>query len=191
PNMVVAAPMDELELRNLMYTSQLPNQGPFVIRYPRGRGVTVNWKKKMRKIPVGKGRKLADGDDIAILTIGTTGIFAKEAIEKLKNENVHAAHYDMRFVKPLDHKLLNEIGKKFNKVITVEDGTIMGGFGSAVMEYFNDNNYTTLVKRVGVPDKFIEHGNQEELQKECGFDTDGIVRTVRSIVKPKVLSNAG
>jgi len=191
PNITVAAPMDELELRNLMYTSQLENQGPFVIRYPRGRGVTVNWKKKMRKIPVGKGRKLADGDDIAVLTIGTTGIFAKEAIEKLKNDNIHAAHYDMRFVKPLDHKLLNEIGKKFNKIITVEDGTIMGGFGSAVMEYFNDNDYTTIVKRIGVPDKFIEHGSQDELQKECGFDTDGIVRAVRSIVKPKVLSNAG
>ncbi len=191
PNMTVAAPMDELELRNLMYTSQLANQGPFVIRYPRGRGVTINWKKKMRKIPIGKGRKLTDGEDIAILTIGTTGIFAKEAVEKLKNDNIYAAHYDMRFVKPLDHKLLNEIGKKFSKIITVEDGTIMGGFGSAVMEYFNDNDYATNVKRLGVPDRFIEHGDQDELQKECGFDTDGIMRAVRSIVKPKVLSNAG
>ena len=191
PNMTVAAPMDEIELRNLMYTSQLPDQGPFVIRYPRGRGVTINWKKRMRKIQVGKGRKLTDGDDIAILTIGTTGIFAKEAVEKLKNDNIHAAHYDMRFVKPLDHKLLNEVGKKFSKIITVEDGTIMGGFGSAVMEYFNDNDYATIVKRLGVPDRFIDHGDPDELQKECGFDTEGILRAVRSIVKPKVLSNAG
>ena len=191
PNMTVAAPMDEIELRNLMYISQLPDQGPFVIRYPRGRGVTIDWKKKLKKIQVGKGRKLTDGDDIAILTIGTTGMFAKEAVEKLKNDNIHAAHYDMRFVKPIDHKLLNEIGKKFSKIITVEDGTIMGGFGSAVMEYFNDNDYATIVKRLGVPDKFIEHGAQDELQKECGFDTNGIIRAVRSIVKPKVLSNAG
>jgi len=191
PNMVVSAPMDEIELRNLMYTSQLRNQGPFVIRYPRGRGVNVEWKKKMRKIQVGKGRKLTDGDDIAILTVGTVGNFVQDAIAKLKGDNIYAAHYDMRFVKPLDHKLLDEVGNKFKQVITVEDGAIMGGFGSAVMEYFNDNGYTTLVKRLGVPDKFIEHGNQDELHKECGYDVEGIVNTVRSIVKPKVLSNAG
>lgn len=191
PNMIVSAPMNEHELRNLMYTAQVKDHGPFVIRYPRGRGVMVDWRNAMQEIPIGKGRKLASGDDIAILSVGTVGNFVSEALQKLEHDNIHAAHYDMRFVKPLDHALLDEVAKKYKRVITVEDGTIMGGFGSAVMEYFNDNGHTTLVRRMGIPDHFVEHGSPEELQRECGYDTEGIVQVVRSIVKPKILSNAG
>ncbi|MFO8234278.1 MAG: 1-deoxy-D-xylulose-5-phosphate synthase [Bacteroidales bacterium] len=191
PNMTVAAPMDEMELRNLMYTAQLKNQGPFTIRYPRGKGVTVDWQKPMKEIKTGTGRKLKDGEDLAILTIGHVGNFAKEAIEKLEENNYSIAHYDMRFVKPLDKKILGEVGKKFSKVVTIEDGTIVGGFGSAVLEFLNENGFNTQVKRMGIPDRFIEHGGQPDLYRECGYDVQGIIKTVKSLAKPKVFSNAG
>jgi len=188
PNMIVSAPMDESDLRNLMYTAQLKDYGPFSIRYPRGRGVMVDWKKEFSEIKIGKGRMMKDGRDLAILTIGNTGIIAKEAIEKLEKENYSIAHYDMRFVKPIDEEILHSVFKKFKYVITVEDGVIQGGFGSAVIEFMCDNLYSSAVKRLGVPDKFIEHGSQQELYKECGFDVDGIIKEVKGMVKKRVLS---
>jgi 1-deoxy-D-xylulose-5-phosphate synthase len=190
PNMIVAAPMNEVELRNLMYTAQRKNHGPFSIRYPRGRGITVDWKKSFREIPVGKGRTLRKGTDIAILSIGTAGNLVAEAIDKLEEERFSVAHYDLRFVKPLDETLLHEVFKHFKLVITVEDGIISGGFGSAVLEFMCDQGYTSRVKRLGIPDRFIEHGTQQELYRECGFDVEGIMETVKSMVKPKVLSKA-
>ena len=183
PNIVVASPMNEEELRNLMFTGQLENKGPFVIRYPRGNGNSVNWRTEMREIPVGKGRKIQDGTDLAILSIGPIGNRVKRACNKLEEENISCAHYDMRFVKPLDVHLLHEIAGKFDKIITIEDGTINGGFGSAVLEFLSENNYTTKVVRLGIPDRFIDHGTQTELYKECGFDLDGILESVREMIK--------
>ncbi len=174
PNMIVSAPMNEAELRNLMYTAQLPDKGPFTIRYPRGKGVMTEWKTPLKEIRVGTGRKLLNGEDIAILTIGHPGNFAQEAIAMLREQGVSAAHYDMRFAKPIDETLLHEVFSKFNKVITVEDGCIMGGFGSAVIEFMADNRYQAEVARLGIPDKFIHHGTPEELQEDCGFDSYGI-----------------
>jgi len=191
PNMTVAAPMDELELRNMMYTAQLSLKGPVSIRYPRGRGVHVDWQKPMQEIPPGKGRKLQEGDDLAILTIGHTGNYAGEAIRRLEDQNISIAHYDMRFLKPLDEDLLHEVGKKYKMILTVEDGTIVGGLGTAVMEFMMEHQYQARIKKLGIPDRFIEHGSPEELQRYCGFDAEGIYQTIRSMVKPKVLSNAG
>jgi 1-deoxy-D-xylulose-5-phosphate synthase len=183
PNMVVAAPMNEEELRNLMYTAQLPNQGPFSIRYPRGNGVMTEWKTPFKEIKIGQGRKVTSGDDIAILTIGHPGNFAQTAIESLKDAGVSIAHYDMRFVKPLDTLLLHEVFTKFNKVITVEDGCLMGGFGSAVLEFMVDQKYQAEIIRLGIPDEYIHHGTQEELWADCGFDAQSIVRTISGIFK--------
>jgi 1-deoxy-D-xylulose-5-phosphate synthase len=181
PNMVVAAPMNEEELRNLMYTAQLPNQGPFSIRYPRGNGVITEWKTPFKEIKIGEGRKVTAGEDIAILTIGHPGNFAQKAIEALKGAGVSIAHYDMRFVKPLDTLLLHEVFSKFNKVITVEDGCLMGGFGSAILEFMVDQKYQAEVVRLGIPDEYIHHGTQEELWADCGFDTQSIIKTVSTI----------
>ena len=183
PNMVVAAPMNEEELRNLMYTAQLPNQGPFSIRYPRGNGVMTEWKTPFKEIKIGQGRKVTAGDDIAILTVGHPGNFAQEAIEQLKGTGVSIAHYDMRFVKPLDTLLLHEIFTKFKKVITIEDGCLMGGFGSAILEFMVDQKYQAEVIRLGIPDEYIHHGTQEELWADCGFDTPSIIRTISTIFK--------
>jgi 1-deoxy-D-xylulose-5-phosphate synthase len=191
PNMIVAAPMDEWELRNMMYTAQHSVKGPISIRYPRGRGVHVDWQKPMQEIPTGRGRKLQDGDDLAILTLGHTGNFAAEAIRRLEDQNISIAHYDMRFLKPLDEDLLHEIGKKYKIVLTVEDGTVLGGLGTAVMEFMAEHQYTMRIKKLGIPDRFIEHGSPEELQRYCGFDAEGIYQAIQSMVKPKVLSNAG
>lgn len=181
PNMVVAAPMNEEELRNLMYTAQLPNQGPFSIRYPRGNGVMTEWKTPFKEIKIGQGRKVTSGDDIAILSIGHPGNFAQKAIEQLNGSGVSVAHYDMRFVKPLDTLLLHEIFSKFDKVITVEDGCLMGGFGSAVLEFMIDQKYKADVIRLGIPDEYIHHGTQEELWADCGFDTAAIVKTISDL----------
>lgn len=181
PNMVVTAPMNEEELRNLMYTAQLPNQGPFSIRYPRGNGVMTEWKTPFKEIKVGQGRKVTSGDDIAILSVGHPGNFAQKAIEQLKGSGVSVAHYDMRFVKPLDTLLLHEIFSKFDKVITVEDGCLMGGFGSAVLEFMIDQKYKADVIRLGIPDEYIHHGTQEELWADCGFDTAAIVKTISDL----------
>ena len=182
PNMTVAAPMDESELRNMMFTAQQSDMGPFSIRYPRGRGVMTNWKTAMKAIPVGKGRKLTSGNDLAILTIGHPGNFAKDAIEQLKGTGASIAHYDMRFVKPIDETMLHEIFTKFDKVITVEDGCLMGGFGSAVIEFMSDQKYSAEVVRLGIPDSFIEHGTQQELWEECGFDTGSIIKAALKVL---------
>ena len=182
PNMTVAAPMNEAELRDLMYTAQLENMGPFSIRYPRGNGVMLEWKTPMKAIKVGTGRKVTNGNDVAILTIGHPGNFAQEAIETLKTEGVSVAHYDMRFVKPIDEIMLHEVFSKFKKVITVEDGCLMGGFGSAVIEFMADNTYNAQVVRLGIPDQYIHHGTQKELWADCGFDTNGIIATVQKMM---------
>jgi 1-deoxy-D-xylulose-5-phosphate synthase len=192
PNLVVSAPMDEEELRNLMYTAQLPETNcPFSIRYPRGNGVMTDWKKPMRKITIGKGRRIKNGDDIAILTIGHIGNIATDAIKKLESTGIKVAHYDMRFVKPIDEELLHEVFTKHTKIITVEDGCIMGGMGTAVIEFMADNNYASQVKRLGIPDQYIEHGTQQELYAECGFDADSIVNTVIQMVGMKHNSMIG
>ena len=182
PNMIVVAPMDEIELRNLMYTAQQPQVGPFSIRYPRGNGIHTNWKTIMKAVPVGRGRKISSGEDIAILSIGHVGNFCVNAVEKLSKMGVSAAHYDMRFVKPIDETLLHEVFSKFNEIITVEDGCLMGGMGSAVIEFMADNNYTSRVARLGIPDRYIHHGTQEELWAECGFDANGIVSKVCNLL---------
>jgi 1-deoxy-D-xylulose-5-phosphate synthase len=188
PNMIVAAPMDEIELRNMLYTAQLKEHGPFSIRYPRGRGAIADWKKPFEEIPVGKGRMITDGNDLAVLTIGNTGILAAQAIKELSKENYSIAHFDMRFVKPLDEELLDKVFSKFKYVLTIEDGVLKGGFGSAVLEFMCDNVYASTVKRLGIPDRFIDQGTQQELYKECGFDVEGIVKEVKALVKKRVLS---
>ena len=185
PNLIVSAPMNEEELRNLMYTAQHENMGPFVIRYPRGNGVMVNWKTPMVAIPVGTGRKLRGGQQVAILSIGHPGNFALQACDELAKEGLYPAHYDMRFVKPLDTILLHEVFSNYKNVITVEDGCIMGGFGSAVAEFMLDNHYSSNVVRLGIPDKWIEHGEQTELYIECGFNTQAIINTVKQLCSAK------
>ncbi|MBS1774524.1 MAG: 1-deoxy-D-xylulose-5-phosphate synthase [Bacteroidetes bacterium] len=183
PNMVVSAPMNEAELRNLMYTAQLDeNKLPFVIRYPRGQGVMPEWRTPFEKIEIGKGRMIKDGEDVAILTIGHPGNFAVMACKQLQEEGLNPAHYDMRFAKPLDEELLHEIAQKFNKIITVEDGTIVGGFGSAVLEFMAAHNYTPEVHMLGIPDRLVEHGKPEELHRECGYDAKGIAEAVKKFV---------
>jgi 1-deoxy-D-xylulose-5-phosphate synthase len=181
PNMIVSAPMNEEELRNLMFTSQLPDQGPFTIRYPRGKGVMTEWKTPMKEIKIGQGRKLTSGTDVAILTIGHPGNFAVSAINNLKEKGLSVAHYDMRFVKPIDEVMLHEVFSKFDKVITVEDGCVMGGFGSAVIEFMADNNYQAQVRRLGIPDAYVHHGTQKELWKDCGYDQTGIEQAIIEI----------
>lgn len=189
PNMVVSAPMNESELRNLMYTAQLEeNKYPFVIRYPRGQGVMPEWRTPFEKIEIGKGRMIQEGEEIAILTIGHPGNFALQACKTLNAEGLHPAIYDMRFAKPLDEELLHEIANKFNKIITVEDGTIVGGFGSAVLEFMATNNYTPEVKMLGIPDRIVEHGKPEELHRECGYDALAITSTVREMISGHVKS---
>lgn len=183
PNMIVSAPINEEDLRNLMYTAQAENHGPFSIRYPRGNGTMVEWKTPFKKIKIGTGKRLKNGEQIAVLSIGSIGNEATKAIKILEKEGLSVAHYDMRFVKPIDELLLHEVFAKFNKVITLEDGCIMGGMGSAVLEFMADNNYTATVKRLGVPDEFIEHGTQEELYNECFYNADAIVKTVKSLVQ--------
>jgi 1-deoxy-D-xylulose-5-phosphate synthase len=185
PNMVVSAPMNESELRNLMFTAQQENMGPFSIRYPRGRGVMTEWKTPMQKIKVGSGRKINNGSDIAILTIGHPGNFAVKATEILKQKGISAAHYDMRFAKPIDEILLHEVFSKFDKVITVEDGCIMGGMGSAVIEFMVDNDYKATVKRLGMADQFYDHGTQDELFAEANFDVNAIVETATNLYGEK------
>ena len=179
PNLTIASPYDEHELRRLMYTAQLPDQGTFVIRYPRGRGVLTDWKCPLEAVEVGKGRKMKDGEDLAVITIGPVGNVAEKAILRAeKEQNVSIAHYDLRFLKPIDEDMLHEIGKKFHRIITVEDGVIKGGMGSAVLEFMADNEYTPIVKRIGVKDKFIQHGPVQDLYHICGLDEEGIYDTI-------------
>lgn len=185
PNLTVAAPRNEHELRNLMYTAQQDDMGAFVIRYPRGKGTTAEWHNTPVRIALGTGEKLKDGSDIAVLTIGTIANQARKAIEQIERENadIGIAHYDMRFIKPLDEKILHEVGKKFKKVITIEDGVIQGGFGSAVLEFFADNGYRVQTKRLGIPDTFVEHGTPDELYSMLGLDTEGIANSIREMIR--------
>ncbi len=187
PNMIISAPLNESELRNLMYTAQLESTTlPFVIRYPRGEGVMPQWQTPMQRIEPGRGRKLKDGKEIAILSFGHPGNFAAAAIRDLKNDGIDAAHYDMRFAKPLDTELLHEALKNYPKIITVEDGTIVGGFGSAILEFMAEQGYTNEITLLGIPDRLIEHGTPKELHTECGYDARGIARTAREMMGVKV-----
>jgi 1-deoxy-D-xylulose-5-phosphate synthase len=188
PNMVVSAPMNEEELRDLMYTAQLPDQGPFSIRYPRGEGVMTEWKTPFKAIKVGTGRKLRSGTDIAVLSIGHIGNLATKGIDRLEAEGYSVAHYDMRFVKPIDELLLHEVFSKFKHVVTVEDHGLHGGMGSAVLEFMGDHGYAAHVKRLAIPDTFIEHGTQAELYRECGIDAIAVVEAVKEMLGEKKLS---
>jgi 1-deoxy-D-xylulose-5-phosphate synthase len=181
PNMIVSAPMNEEELRNLMYTAQQEDMGPFSIRYPRGNGVMPEWRRPLKTIEVGKARMICEGEDVAILSIGHIGNEVVKACLELNSEGIHPAHYDMRFVKPLDSTVLHHVFTKFKNVITVEDGCIQGGMGSAVLEFMADNNYSSTIVRLGIPDKIIEHGEQPELWAECGFDSAGIRKAVEKL----------
>ncbi|HET6253535.1 MAG TPA: 1-deoxy-D-xylulose-5-phosphate synthase [Puia sp.] len=187
PNMIVSSPMNESELRNLLYTAQLDsNTSPFVIRYPRGEGVMPEWRTPFQEIPVGKGRKIKDGEGLAILSLGHPGNFVTTAIRELRTEGLDPAHYDMRFVKPLDEALLHEALSRFDRILTVEDGTVLGGFGSAVLEFQAAHGYQATVKILGIPDRVVEHGTPKELQHECGYDAPAIVAAVREMMKVKV-----
>ncbi|MET0242755.1 MAG: 1-deoxy-D-xylulose-5-phosphate synthase [Flavitalea sp.] len=188
PNLVISAPMNEKELRNLMYTAQLDhNNYPFVIRYPRGEGVMPEWRTPFEEIEIGKGRKVKDGEELAILSIGHPGNFVTNAIREVRADGLNPAHYDMRFVKPLDEAMLHEIFRKYDKVITVEDGAIAGGFGSAILEFMAEHNYKADLRMLGIPDRLIEHGTPKQLHAECGYDAAGIAKTVREMLEVKVL----
>ncbi len=190
PNMVIASPLDEVEMRHMMYTAQLDPKGPFVIRYPRGRGQRVDWKKPFEALEIGKGRQIREGTDLAILTLGPIGHEAGKAIALLEKEQIHAAHFDLRFLKPIDKLLLKTVFSQFDKVITVEDASVVGGLGSAVIEYANDNSYKAKIIRLGIPDRFIDHGTPEELYRECGYDAEGIAAAARNLVVSKILTRA-
>ncbi len=192
PNLVVSAPMNEEELRNLMYTAQLDEtEAPFVIRYPRGEGVMPEWKTPFKKLKIGTGRKVISGDDVAILTIGHIGNEGLKAVEQLKKKGVSAALYDLRFVKPLDEVLLHEVFGKFDQVITVEDGCIQGGMGSAVLEFMADHGYSAKVVRLGIPDTIVEHGSQPQLWAECGYDAASIEETATKMMNKKGSTRSG
>ncbi len=187
PNLVISAPMNEEEMRDLMYTAQLDHiKVPFVIRFPRGEGVMVNWRTAFKELPIGKGRKLKDGDALAILSFGHPGNFAQAAIRELRSEGINPAHYDLRFVKPIDEDLLHEAFSKFDKIVTVEDGTVVGGFGTAVLEFMNKYNYKATVKILGIPDRIVEHGSPKELHRECAYDAEGIATAVRELMNETV-----
>jgi 1-deoxy-D-xylulose-5-phosphate synthase len=187
PNFIISSPMNEEELRNLMYTAQLRNFGAFAIRYPRGYGVMTDWQKPFKEIPIGKGRIISEGSEVAILSIGHPGNFVQEAIKNISVEFDPPAHFDLRFVKPLDEELLHNIFKRFNKIITVEDGTIVGGFGTAIVEFMADNGYNAEIIKLGVPDKFIEHGTLKELYHECGYDVESIAQTIKKYASKKTV----
>ena len=188
PNITIAAPMDEHELRRLMFTAQLPDKGTFVIRYPRGQGVKVDWQCPLEEITVGKGRCLHKGTDVAVLTVGPIGNDVESIIGQMEQESPEetaqskVAHYDMRFVKPLDEQLLHEVGRRFSRIITIEDGVRNGGFGSAVLEWLNDHGYQPVVKRLGLPDHFVEHGTIGELRTIVGIDNNSIRQTIDQLL---------
>ena len=184
PNLVISSPLNEWDLRNLMYTGYKTPDGPFVIRYPRGKGEKSDWRNEMQILPIGKGRKLREGNDIAVLSLGPIGNEAIKAINQVEQEGISVAHYDMIYLKPLDEALLHEVGRKFKRIITIENGVIAGGLGSAVLEFMADHGYTPFVKRIGVPDQFIEHGSIPELYKLCGMDADSIAEIIRQLHAP-------
>ena len=181
PNLVISSPLNEWDLRNLMYTGYKTPDGPFVIRYPRGKGEKSDWRNEMQILPIGKGRKLREGNDIAVLSLGPIGNEAIKAINQVEPDGISVAHYDMIYLKPLDEALLHEVGRKFKRIITIENGVIAGGLGSAVLEFMADHGYTPFVKRIGVPDQFIEHGYIPELYKLCGMDADSIAGVIRQM----------
>jgi 1-deoxy-D-xylulose-5-phosphate synthase len=178
PNLTICSPLDEEELRDMMYTAQLPGAGTCVIRYPKGRGTMKDWQKPFKALEAGKGRKIRKGKDLAVISLGTVGNSVIEACSALEKENISVAHYDIRYLKPIDEGLLHEVFSHFDKVITVEDGTITGGLGSSVLEFMADHGYQARVKRLGVPDRFIEQGTVQELQDECGYSINGIISAV-------------
>jgi 1-deoxy-D-xylulose-5-phosphate synthase len=186
PNMILAAPMNEAELRNLMFTASQDNMGPFTIRYPRGNGVMVDWRTPMEFVKPGTGRKLREGDSIAVLSIGHIGNYAIKALDKLELEGIRVAHFDLRYIKPLDENLLHEVFSKYKRIITLEDAAIQGGMGSAVLEFMADHNYYAQVKRLGIPDAWIEHGTQDELYAECGYDETAIRNAVLEFVRVEI-----
>jgi 1-deoxy-D-xylulose-5-phosphate synthase len=188
PNMIIASPMNEQELRNLMYTATLNEKDAFVIRYPRGEGVMIDWKTPFEKIQIGKGRTIQEGEEIAVLTIGHIGNYVTTIQPELQENNIYIGHYDMRFVKPIDEELMHHICQKYDKIITIEDGSLMGGFGSAVLEFIADNRYKNTVKRLGIPDKIIEHGTQLELHKEMGFAPEQILETIKTMKLVEIIS---
>ena len=191
PNMIISAPMNEKELRDLMFTAQLDDmQLPIVIRYPRGEGVMPVWQTPFEKMDIGKGQQVQEGEEIAILSIGHPGNFVIQACEKLKLQGIQPAHYNMRFVKPLDENIMHEVGRRFKQVITIEDGTIVGGFGSACLEFFALHHYSPAVTMLGIPDRLVEHGKPAELHKECGYDTDAIVEKVSALMRNAVMQAA-
>ena len=183
PNLTIASPYDECELRRMMYTAQLPDKGTFVIRYPRGKGSLTDWRCPLDEIPVGKGRCLKEGDDVALLTLGPIGKLMEPVVESAAKEGVSVAHYDIRFVKPLDEEMLHAVGKKFKNIVTVEDGVISGGAGSAIIEFMAANGYTPLIHCIGIPDTFVEHGTTEQLYEICGMDKDTVLRTILEMKK--------
>ena len=186
PNLTIASPMDECELRRLMYTAQLPDRGPFVIRYPRGRGTRLDWRCPLEEVPVGRGRRLKEGKDVAVVSLGPIGNLAAQAIGRAEKETgLSIAHYDLRFLKPLDEELLHEVGSRFAHVVTVEDGVLKGGMGSALLEFMADNGYTPQVRRIGVPDRFVEHGTIQQLYRLCEMDEEGIYKVLTSINQKK------
>lgn len=184
PNLVISSPLNEWDLRNLMYTGYKISDGPFVIRYPRGKGEKSDWRNEMQILPIGKGRKLREGNDIAVLSLGPIGNEAIKAINQVEPDGISVAHYDMIYLKPLDEALLHEVGRKFKRIITIENGVIAGGLGSAVLEFMADHGYAPQVKRIGVPDQFIEHGSIPELYKLCGMDADSIAEIIRQLHAP-------
>ncbi len=191
PNLIVSAPMDEHDLRNLMYTAQKKTRGPFSIRYPRGNGVINEWKNEFEELTIGRAKKIQDGKEIVILSIGHPGNFVKKASKELEKQGISVGHYNMIFIKPLDEKKLHSICKKYNTIITVEDGCLQGGFGSSILEFVSENRYSNQVHRLGIPDKFIDHGTQEELWAECGINSTAIVKEVESIINKSQISQAG
>lgn len=183
PNMTIASPIDEHDLRHLMYTAAAGKTGPFVIRYPRGRGSRTDWECHMQKLEIGKGRKLSEGSDIALLSIGPIGKLAAAAAAKARQKGIETAHYDMIFLKPIDEMLLHEVGRRYRHIITIEDGCLKGGLGMAVMEFMSEHGYTPRIQRIGIPDRFIEHGSVPELYKLCGMDEESIYKQIISIFK--------
>ena len=182
PNLTIASPYNETELRNLMYTAQLPDQGPFIIRYPRGRGIMADWRKPFEPVVIGTGRKIRDGKDVAVLSIGPIGNLAEQAIANWEKESgFTAALYDMRFLKPIDTGILNEVGTRFRKIITIENGAVTGGLGTAVIEYMADNGFTPVIRRLGLPDRFVEHGSTPQLLHLCHIDEDAVISALREL----------
>ena len=182
PNIIVFAPRNEIELRNIMYTAQLGINLPIAVRYPRGSGVTIDWKQPFSKIKIGQGVQLKDGGNIAVLSIGTISKNITEAIDNCKNPEA-ISHFDMRFVKPLDEKLLHVILKKYDTIITIEDNSVKGGFGSAILEFTSFNNYNNPIKVLGIPDTFIEHGSIEKLQQTIGLDVESLSLFINKLIK--------